>query len=198
MSTAVRGGGRLRIASEARREPIVPSSVLGMALFVFTELMLFAGLMSGFAIIRASALVWPPPDQPRLPLEATAVTTLALLTSGVLLFVARRRFRKSRAAALNPLLLSVAFGAFFVVFQGFEWVALIGQGLTLTSSTLGWFFFLIVGMHALHAVVALGMLANAWVRLRRGWLASSQLATVEVFWYFVVGVWPALYATVYL
>jgi hypothetical protein len=42
------------------------------------------------------------------------------------------------------------------------------------------------------------VLAYAWVRLRRGWLASSQLATAEVLWYFVVGLWPLLYLVVYL
>ena len=57
----------------------------------------------------------------------------------------------------------------------------------LTSSTLGSFFYLIVGLHALHAVVALGLLVATWRRLRSGFLASSQLATAEVFWYFVVG-----------
>ena len=57
---------------------------------------------------------------------------------------------------------------------------------------------LIVGLHALHAVIALGLLGVTWVRLQRGWLASSQLATAEVFWYFVVGVWPILYLTGYL
>ena len=44
---------------------------------------------------------------------------------------------------------------FFVVFQGFEWVRLIGEGLTMTSGTLGAFFYLIVGMHALHAFAAI-------------------------------------------
>jgi heme/copper-type cytochrome/quinol oxidase subunit 3 len=89
-------------------------------------------------------------------------------------------------------------GAFFVAFQGAEWVALIRQGLTLTSSTLGGFFYLIVGIHGIHAVAALAVLAHTWLRIRRGWLASSQLAAAEVFWYFVVGVWPILYGVVYL
>ncbi len=53
-------------------------------------------------------------------------------------------------------------------------------------------------MHALHAVIALGVLAYAWIRLTRGWLVSSQLAAAEVFWYFVVGLWPFLYLVVYL
>jgi cytochrome c oxidase subunit 3 len=188
----------MRVVAEARREPVIPSGVLGMLIFVFTESMLFAGLISGFTIIKASALIWPPPGQPRLPIEATAVNTAALLASGVLLYLARRRFNESRSEALRPLMLSMLLGAFFVVFQGVEWVALIGQGLTLTSSALGSFFYLIVGLHALHAIVALFVLVQTWRRLRSGFLASSQLATAEVFWYFVVGLWPILYGVVYL
>jgi cytochrome c oxidase subunit 3 len=187
----------MRVVSEARREPLIPSSVLGMLIFVFAEAMLFAGLISAFSIIRSAALAWPPPGQPRLPFEATAFNTAMLLLSGALLVVARRRFGRDRRSALTPLLASVLLGGAFVVFQGAEWVALLGQGLTLTSSSLGSFFYLIVGIHALHAIVALGVLANAWLRLRGGWLASSQLGAAEVFWYFVVGVWPVIYLVVY-
>jgi heme/copper-type cytochrome/quinol oxidase subunit 3 len=115
-----------------------------------------------------------------------------------LLFAARRAFQRDRSRTRTLMLWSMLLGAFFVLFQGIEWVRLIAQGLTLTSSSLGSFFYLIVGLHALHAVIALGLLVNTWLRLRRGWLASSELATAEIFWYFVVGVWPVLYLTVYL
>ncbi len=197
MATLARSS-RLRIASEARGEQLVPSSVLGMLIFVFTEVMFFAGLISAFAIIKAGSPIWPPPGQPRLPVEETAVNTAALLASGLLLVLTRRFFQRDRTRARRAMLAAMGLGAFFVIFQGFEWVALIRQGLTLTSSSLGSFFYLIVGLHALHAVVALGLLVVTWRRLQRGWLASSQLATAEVFWYFVVGVWPVLYLTVYL
>ena len=59
--------GRLRLASESTRSPVVPNGVLGMLLFVATETMLFGGMISAFTIIRTSALIWPPPGQPRLP-----------------------------------------------------------------------------------------------------------------------------------
>lgn len=190
--------GRLRLASESRSTPLVPNGVMGMLIFVLSECMLFAGLISAFTIIRSSALVWPPPDQPRLPVADTAVNTAALLASGVCLYFAGRGLARSRERARRPLLAAMLLGAFFVVFQGAEWAALLAQGLTVTSSTLGSFFYLIVGLHALHAVVAIGLLANAYRRLRRGWLAMSQLVTVEVFWYFVVLLWPVLYGVVYL
>lgn len=190
--------GNIHIVAEQRREPLIASGVLGMMIFVIAEAMFFAGLISAFAIIRSGSPLWPPPDQPRLPLEETALNTAALLASGVLLRLTRRSFQTDRARARQTLLGAIALGAFFVVFQGVEWVALVRQGLTLTSSSLGSFFYLIIGLHALHAVIALGLLAATWRRLRGGWLASSQLATAEVFWYFVVGVWPVLYLTVYL
>ena len=192
------GYGRIRVVAESRRQPLVPNGVMGMLIFVIVEAMLFAGLISAFAVIRSSAIVWPPPDQPRLPVGETLVNTAALLASGALLLVARRTFERSPRGAQTPLLLSMMLGAFFVVFQGVEWVALIRQGLTLTSSSLGGFFYLIVGLHALHAVAALGLLAYTWLRLQRGWLAGSHLAAAEVFWYFVVGLWPILYVVVYL
>jgi len=170
---------------------------MGMLMFVFTELMLFAGMISAFTILRSAALVWPPPDQPRLPVAETAVNTAALLASGVCLFWAQRTYLRDRARARRPLLAAMLLGAFFVCFQGVEWVRLVGQGLTLTSSTLGSFFYMIVGLHALHAVAALGLLAYTWLLLQRGWLAQSTLAAAQVFWYFVVGLWPVLYGVVY-
>lgn len=195
---SVRSNRPIRLVDALPREPIISSGVLGMLIFVFAEVMLFAGLISAFTIIRASAVIWPPRDQPRLPIEATTINTAALLASGVLLFLAQRAFKRNRAAAKRPLLVALALGAVFVIFQGTEWVRLIGEGLTLTSSALGSFFYLIIGLHALHAVVALALLTSIWLRLQRGWPVSSQLATAAVFWYFVVGVWPVLYLRVYL
>jgi cytochrome c oxidase subunit 3 len=169
-----------------------------MLLFILTEIMLFSGMISAFSIVRASSPIWPPPDQPRLPLEETAINTAALFLSGALLYLAQRRFGEDRASAKTPLVASIALGTFFVLFQGWEWASMLAQGLTLTSSTLGSFFYLIVGTHALHAIAALALLIQTWRRLSTGWLQPSQLATAAVLWYFVVGAWPVVYWRVYL
>jgi len=188
----------VRLVSQERSPRVISNGVLGMTLFVLTEIMLVAGMISAFSIVRASSAVWPPPDQPRLPFEETAINTAALLFSGLLLVLAQRRFQRNRASARLPLIGAALLGLFFVVFQGWEWASMLGQGLTLTSSTLGSFFYLIVGTHALHAIAAIGLLAQAWWRLETGWLQPSQLATAAVLWYFVVGVWPVIYWRVYL
>jgi cytochrome c oxidase subunit 3 len=182
------------------RSPLVSDGVLGMLIFIFAEVMFFAGLISAHSVVRSQAAgqMWPPYGQPRLPVEATAANTAALLVSGIVLVLAWLAFQRDRQSARVPLLLAILLGAIFVFFQGLEWVALLGEGLTLQSSPYGGFFYLIVGAHALHAVAALTALAWAWWRLDKGRLTAPLLATVSAFWYFVVLVWPVLYWKVYL
>lgn len=188
----------LRVISDPRPPPVLPSAVLGMLIFVISEAMLFAGLISAFLIVKAGSLgVWPPPGQPRLPVEETAFNTFALLLSGLMLWRARRAFAEAPARALRPLLAAIGLGAFFVLFQGYEWVRMLGQGLTLTSSNHGSFFYLIVGLHALHAVAGLALLSSSGWRLRSGFLPRSSFSATQVFWFFVVGLWPILYLLVY-
>jgi len=180
------------------RYQIVPHGVMGMLIFVVTEAMMFAGLISAHTIVKAGAPGWPPPGQPRLPVEATAFNTAVLLASAGCLFVANRSFARDRELAKRPLFAAMGLGTFFVVFQGYEWVALIRQGLVLTSSTYSSFFYLIVGMHGLHAIAGLVVLGRAALKLSRSVLAASTFAAAQVFWYFVVGLWPILYCLVYL
>ena len=184
----------------AHARKLMANGVMGMLIFVFTEVMLFAGMISAHAIVRSQSVgeMWPPYGQPRLPVEATALNTAALLLSGVLLVFAHFAFRKEARRALIPTLFALLLGLFFVGAQGMEWVALLGEGLTITSSTYGGFFYLIVGAHALHAVAAILGLSWAWLRLRQDALTAAEFGTVQVFWYFVVLVWPVLYLKVYL
>ncbi len=191
-------GVSLRVISDPRPRPLLPSPVLGMLIFVIAELMMFGGLISAFSIVKAGALGWPPPGQPRLPVEATAFNTAMLLASAGVLYHANRAFLLDRASAKRPLFAAIGLGAFFVCFQGYEWLSLIGHGLTLTSSNYGSFFYLIVGAHGLHALAGLAVLAHAALKLHRGLLVPSHFVASQVFWYFVVGLWPVLYLLVYL
>lgn len=187
-------------SAPAPRRPLVSNGVLGMLIFIFTEVMFFAGLISAHSIVKSQVAgqLWPPYGQPRLPVEETAFNTLALLVSGVVLVYAWFAYRREADSARIPLLLSILLGTVFVGFQGVEWAALLREGLTIQSSTYGGFFYLIVGAHALHALGALGALVWAFYKLDRDALSASQLATVSAFWYFVVLVWPILYVKVYL
>jgi len=188
---------RLGSHSDARR---VPNAVLATMVFVGAEIMFFAALISAHTIARASALggMWPPPGQPRLPVGRTAINTAALLVSGVMLWLANRFLTRAPKTAQRYLEAAILLGAAFVSLQGVEWVRLIREGLTLTSSAHGSFFYLIVGTHALHAVVAIAALAWVYTRMRAGTLKTEVFTATQVFWYFVVALWPIIYLRVYL
>lgn len=195
------GGGEAgQPVGRPRRSQVVPSGVIAMLIFVFTEVMFFTGLVSAFLISRASIGpgAWPPPGQPRLPVGTTALNTVALLLSAPLLFLALRALRRGGAGAGLRLGAAIALGACFLLGQGREWIALLHEGLTLRSSLHGSFFYIIVGCHGLHALVALLAMGWSFLRLRAGTLRPDTLAAVSVFWFFVVGVWPFLYYQIYL
>ena len=130
--------------SSLRRQQVLSNGVLGMTIFVIAETMLFSGLISAFVIAKSNQVAWPPVGQPRLPVAETAFNTTALLVSGVFLFLAARAFSRDvsrarsqvveienpAASARTPLLIAILLGAFFVVFQGGEWIALLSEGLT--------------------------------------------------------------------
>lgn len=187
-----------RLAADSAKR--LPNSVLGMIIFILAEIMFFAALMSAHTIARATVMggVWPPPGQPRLPVERTAINTAILLLSGILLWIGSRRMSAEPDRALRYVAGAIATGMAFVLLQGVEWVRLLREGLTMTSSNHGAFFYLIVGAHALHAVIAIVALAWVYLLMRRGTCAPSTFTATQVFWYFVVILWPVIYLRVYL
>ena len=174
------------------------NGVLGMVIFVAMEVMFFSGFISAFTITKAAAPagLWPPPNQPALPAMQTLLNTAALFLSAAVLFWVQRQIKAGKKST-GALALSVALGSLFVGLQGKEWLALLSQGLTLTSSKLGAFFYLIVGTHGLHALAALAALAYGLVQSLRGKLTAEYLNASAVFWYFVVFIWPVIYGRVY-
>ncbi len=178
----------------------VPSGALGMIILLFTELMFFIGLICAYIVNRAGVVNWPPVGQPRLPIEITGVNTLFLLTSAFTLFLFYRRYQK-KVNAKTMLLLTIGFGVLFLGIQGFEWIRLLGFGLTSTSSLYGAFFYGIVGIHALHVIIGVLLLFYLLSQYNNAGNLPEIKGTVlacTMYWYFVVAIWPFLYFLVYL
>ena len=184
-----------------RAKSPVSSGVVGMLLFIVTEVMFFGALISAYLVIRAGLDEWPPWGQPRLPVETTAFNTLVLLVSGLLMAYSRNLLQKYEFTQGRRWLgFSILLGTFFLISQGYEWVELIKYGLTISSSVYGGLFYLIIGAHGFHVIGTLAFLIYAWKRLGASVnpLTPEGLLPVQLLWYFVVCVWPALYVLVYL
>src|SRR6185437_12079584 len=77
------------------RPAAVPSVVLATLVFVLTEIMYFCALISAYLVIRSHVFgSWTPPGDLRLPVAATALNTLVLMTSGVLMVLATKRYAR--------------------------------------------------------------------------------------------------------
>ena len=179
----------------------VSSGVLGMLIFMVTEAMFFAGLVSAYLVIRAGIEEWPPWGQPRLPVVATAFNTVVLLASGFIMAHSRACFKNNELALGRRWLgISILLGAFFLVFQGYEWIQLLKFGFTLSSSVYGGLFYLLIGAHGFHVMGALAILIYAWYRIKTQGnpITPEGLFPFQLLWYFVVCVWPVLYVLVYL
>jgi len=189
------------VIAPAAERPGPPPAILATLLLVAGEVMLFAGLIFVFWVLRLAAPVWPPPLQPRLPLGMTAAATLILLASSATLTAALRARRRGAAADLvGGLGATALLGGLFLAVQGLEWIRLVRFGLTVTSGTYGAIFYTLIGTHALHVLAAIGWLVATIALARRGRFAHrpAPLQACALYWHFVVALWPILFVSVYL
>lgn len=183
----------------ADRKPLLASCVLGTIIFVVTEVMFFTALVSAYLVIKAGMGAWAPPESVTLPVAATALNTVILLTSAILMFVAGRRYKGAQDVERTaPLYLTAALmGAFFVSLQGYEWVRLVSYGMTMQNSIFGSCFFLLIGSHGLHVLSAVLVVGWFFRKLQKGELTVDQFKALRIYWFFVVAIWPVLYGLVY-
>jgi heme/copper-type cytochrome/quinol oxidase subunit 3 len=171
-------------------------------MFLVAETMFFAGLIGAFIVFRVAGPAWPPPFQPRLPVEVTGANTVILLLSGAAMHLALRAARNGKSALLiRWLSATAALGAVFLAIQGYEWLRLIHYGLTLSSGVYGATFYTLIGCHGAHVLGAVFWLLIVLMQARTGRYSARDYTGVQLcamYWTFVVALWPVLYGLVYL
>ena len=175
---------------------------LAILIVIAAEIMFFTGLVGAYLVYRLSAKDWPPPDLPSLPIGITAANTLVLFASLVPMTRALRAIRRDdRLGAAHQSLWTALLGIVFLAVQGIEWVRLVGHGLTLSSGTYGSTFYVLIGCHGLHVLVAVVWLVVVAALARNGGFTASRHAALEtctIYWYLVCGLWAFLFPLVYL
>ena len=189
--------------TEGENRPI-SNARLAVLVLLGAEIMFFAGLVGTFLVFRLGSVTWPPPSQAdvRLPIGVTGLNTIVLLLSGYTMFQGLRAIRQDRQKELrNWLFATGLLGIIFLVVQGSEWVRLVHHGFTLSSGIYGSVFYVLIGCHALHVLVAVLWLLVVFARVIAGRFSVNRHVGVEIcaiYWAFVVVLWPLLYILVYL
>ena len=182
-----------------RRTEDEVTSYVGMVIFLGSWAMMFAALFFAYAVVRIRAPMWPPPDQPALPILVPGLNTAVIAASSAVVALAVRSHAlgRPRRASIG-LALGAALGALFLALQAVVWVGLWRAGLVPSGGPYPSVFYALTAFHALHVLVGLaglGMLAIG--RPSRG-ATRSAVRLWGMFWHFVGVVWVALYVAVYL
>ncbi|HYT82602.1 MAG TPA: heme-copper oxidase subunit III [Gemmatimonadales bacterium] len=185
-----------------RRRPTADERTarIGMAIFLGSWAMLFAGLFFAYALVRARAGVWPPLGAPALPRLLPGLNTLVIAASSAAVAHAVRAHELGRSAiAARSLAAGTLLGAIFLALQALVWSGLWRQGLVPSGGPYPSVFYAFTAFHALHVLV--GLAALAWLAVRAAGRAGPRRTEVRLwgwYWHFVGVVWAALYVAVYL
>lgn len=172
---------------------------VGMVVFLGSWLMLFAGLLFTYGLVRSRAPVWPPLDQPRLPLLLPGINTVAIAASSAALVAAQRALRAGRQRSSGArLALAALLGTLFLALQLVVWVALWRAGLLPSGGPYPSVFYGLTVLHALHVAVGLVALGLLAARALAGRARRLAVDLWSMYWHAVGAVWVVLFASVYV
>jgi cytochrome c oxidase subunit 3 len=191
-----------RPAEEHHKPGGISSSLLGMVLFIASEVMFFGGLFGAYFTIRSAATQWPPEGTPHLETWYAAVLTTILVSSSVTMqFGVWAIRRNDQRRLISWLAVSLLLGAIFLAGQAYEYSTLIEEGMTLSSGVFGSTFYTLTGFHGAHVAGGAAFILIVLLRARSGQFTARYHDTVEMasyYWHFVDVVWLGLFSTIYL
>jgi cytochrome c oxidase subunit III len=180
----------------------VSPSVLGMFLFIASEIMLFGAFFTVYFFDRVVnhtfGREWPPEGFHR-PAFVALINTLILVTSSVSMHWADTSIKRGNRAGLQAgLVLTLLLGLTFLCTQVIEYHRL---GFNTGDTSFAATFFGLTGLHGAHVFVGLTILFVMTIRAFRGHFSPEHHHGVEIggiYWHFVDVMWIVVYVTVYL
>ena len=184
------------IANQSSR---VNASILGMLLFIASEIMLFGAFFTAYFFVRVvNGIEWPQPPF-ELPVFVAGVNTAILVTSSFTMHWALQSIKRGNRAGLQAgLLLTFLMGLVFLVTQAREYSRV---GFAPHNGAFGTIFYCLTGLHGAHVFVGLSILLFMTIRAFRGHFSPEHHHGVEIggiYWHFVDVMWIVVYSTVYL
>jgi heme/copper-type cytochrome/quinol oxidase subunit 3 len=164
--------------------------LVGIALFIGSESLFFLSVVIAFVVFREQGLATA---KAQLDIGRTALFSVLLFgSSGTMGLAAARRSRLWLGS-------TALLGAAFLAGQGLEYARLLGAGLRPGSEMFGTAFFTLTGLHAVHVLVGLVLLATLFAASsapRR--VGQTAWEGIAMYWHFVDAVWVVVFSVVYL
>jgi cytochrome c oxidase subunit 3 len=188
----------------------ISNPILGMILFICSEVMFFSGLFAAYFSVRASSVPWPP-QPPTVPPELAerfnlhaepwfaAILTAILITSSVTCQIGVWAIRRDdRTRFVRAIGITLVLGIVFLIGQAYDYSQL---GFGISDTPFGTTFYTLTGFHGAHVFGGAVMLSVVLYRGLAGQFSSRHHDAVEaasLYWHFVDVVWIALFSTLYI
>jgi cytochrome c oxidase subunit III len=179
----------------------MPTPLVGMLLFIASEVMFFGGLFSTYFNARASVGPgnWHPPEPGHLDLPLAAALTAVLVTSSFTMQFGVWAIRRGNTRALRMwTAITLVLGVLFLLGQLYDYNQL---GFGIADGPFGTTFYTLTGFHGAHVFGGVVGLTIILARTLRGQFSARNHVAVEavsVYWHFVDVVWIAVFSTIYL
>ncbi len=189
---------------EANRSSRVHPALLGMLLFIISEVMVFGAFFTAYFFIRVVVpdAQWFPFDGFSLPVGVAGVNTAILLSSSLTLHWAQVSIKNGNHTGLKVgMALTFLLGATFLFVQINEYATLTREGITPQAFAQGTIFYGLTGLHGAHVFIGLLILGVVTLRAFRGHYSAEHHDGVEIpgiYWHFVDVMWIVVYTTVYI
>ncbi|HEV2981788.1 MAG TPA: heme-copper oxidase subunit III [Solirubrobacteraceae bacterium] len=184
---------------EAHRSSRVEPQLLGMLLFIISEVMVFGAFFTAYFFIRVSAGdPWPSPGT-TLPVEVAGINTAILVSSSFTMHWAQTSIKHGNRFGLKAgILTTFLLGCTFLFVQINEYANI---GFAPQDHAQQTIFISLTGLHGAHVFIGLCLLLFVTIRAFRGHYSSEEHRGVEVpgiYWHFVDVMWLVVYSTVYI
>lgn len=189
-------------AADARRSPGHIPGEVGIWVFIFGDMLVFALFFGVFMVERGQGLEEFRTGRESLDTALGAINTLLLLTGSILVVLAMNAVRKGLADRAPRLIVgAMGTGALFIVNKAIEYTDKIHAGLTPHAGDFYTLFFVFTGIHLLHLIIGMAALGYMYTLARRPRPGSRDVATMEScasYWHLVDLLWLVLFPLFYL
>lgn len=172
-----------------------------MKLVIGTEAIFFLCLIMSF-IYLAFVSGYEPANLKALNIKAAAVFTGILIASSGTFQLAEKSYKKGNTRWLKRwLLVTLLLGLIFLSGQAREYIGLVHQQITVSSSLFGASFYTLTGFHSLHVLIGLVIFIILFVLISLGDFekpGSSVISCAGMYWHFVDIVWLVVFMIVYV
>jgi cytochrome c oxidase subunit III len=183
----------------ANRSSRVDPALLGMLLFIISEVMVFGAFFTAYFFIRiAQGNPWPAHGT-TLPVQVAGVNTAILVSSSFTIHWAQTAIARGNRFGLKAgMLITFLLGCTFLFVQINEYANI---GFAPQDAAQQTIFYSLTGLHGAHVFIGLCALAMVTIRSFRGHYSPEEHRGMEVpgiYWHFVDIMWIIVYTTVYI